>query len=96
MPALTALLLTAACASGIAILLRALPWSKRLLAQKPLICPACMGGWSSMIAIYIMQPADQSFSTLAALWFASTSLAALAFHQLYPPQIEIELPKDQS
>lgn len=98
---LLVLLLGAGAAGGAAVV-RALPWPKRWLERKPLVCPICLGGWGSLLALVLaaegldLVPWTRSWEGCLALalglWGASTALAALVLAKLYPPPFELPEP----
>lgn len=79
-------------AAGIALLARALPWPATWTSRKPLACPACMGGWSSMLALGLNcaeSTISRSYISYASYWLAIAAVSAFIFHSVVPPVIEL-------
>lgn len=90
------LLLLMVATAGLASFVRALPWPAEWLAVKPLACPVCMSGWSAFVvlglAAFDAQTTGWGLAAYALAWLACMGASALAFRQLYPPEIDLPLP----
>lgn len=97
MPPLTAAVTLGLAAGGLASLLRALPWPTSWRTRKPLVCSACMGGWSAIVLTAYTAYAHH-ISLSEALWLVlvGTGIAAFIVQHASPPPVDFGLPGDAS
>lgn len=82
---------TAGASAGLALLVRAAPWSTARQGRKPLSCPVCTGLWASA-AITLAWAAPQlcwCAAEVVLTWLCALTAAALAHRFVFPPPIEI-------
>lgn len=86
----------AVATAGLAIFVRALPWPKSWLEQKPLACPMCMSGWSSFVVLaqasHVGWVPGWNLANYSIAWCACVGAAAPIFKNVYPPEVDLPLP----
>lgn len=78
-------------AAGAALLFRALPWPKAWLKVKPWACNTCLGFHGAWVALLLHGEFD-GWLPLAALYFATGSIATVIVARIHPPEIDLPMP----
>lgn len=97
---LAQLALLALATAGLAFFLRALPWPKPWTKVKPLACPMCMSGWSAFAVLAVAHLDGRLGGWTSGLgvlsWLFCVGVSAPLFNMLYPPEVELPLPGEDS